>query len=76
MAKVIKWAGPKQKKVPIEDREIKELEDVTQKVERTYTLNQKQKNIDNIKTKIAQFQKAVPVLEAELAKIKTTLGVK
>ena len=75
MAKVIKFLNPATPEIKTDDRQIRETEDVTQAVERTYTLKSKQEEIDLMNAKILKLQTRVPELEAELAAIKTELGV-
>lgn len=75
MAKTIIFLNAQDPAIKAEDRQIKETEDVTQEVQRNYTIKSKQENIDVIKAKIVKLQARVPILEAELVDIKTALNV-
>ena len=75
MAKKIKWAGKKQKDIPLGDRLIIESEKTTRTISRNYTLNQRQANIDITKAKIVKLQERLPELEADLKRIKSALKV-
>jgi len=76
MTKKIKWAEKAKKNTPVSQRMIIETENVVHKVERSYTLKQKQEEIDVIKEKIEKLKNRVPKLEAELKKLKSVLKVK
>jgi len=75
MTKKIKWAEKKSKDTPLSQRRIVETENVVHKVERTYTLKQKQEEINVMKEKITKLKKRVPELEKDLKKLKSVLKV-